>query len=111
MDAVHERCLPIFLQFIRFRTLSLEDSVEFHNDMLDIYVDNYFNEEYELIKDSARACMRIGHLMTLADTLFRSSSLLYWILYILDKGVISIELADELILAAFSGLFPSSVVV
>jgi len=100
MDAVSDKSRSLLLRFIHTRNVSLEESVEFHNDMVAIYI-NYSQQDYELIRDSAKACMKIGHLMTLGDTWFRSRSLLFWTLYILDKGVISTELADDMILAAF----------
>ena len=104
MDSVRERSLPLFLQFIQRRSVSRESAVEFHNDMLSIYIGASGSPYYELIRDSTRACMKIGHLMTLEDGWFRSRSLLYWILYIHGKGVISIELADDMILTAFRGI-------
>ena len=103
MDSVRERSLPLFLQFIQRRSVSRESAVEFHNDMLSIYIGASGSPYYELIRDSTRACMKIGHLMTLEDGWFRSRSLLYWILYILGKGVVSIELANDMILTAFRG--------
>ena len=101
MESIRERCLPFFLEIINWSSVSDEKAVEFHNVMLSIQISAITSPDYELIRDSTRACMKIGHLMTLEDGWFRSRSLLYWILYILSKGVISVELADDLILMAF----------
>ena len=108
MDAIRERSLTLFLEFVLHLRVSEEEAVDFHNDLLNIYVSNHRHDDYQLIRDSAKACMKIGHLMTLPDhTWFRSRSLLYWTLYILGKGVIPIELADDMILAAFRTLLTS----
>ena len=101
MESIRERSIPFFLEIINRRSVSDEKAVEFHNDMLSIHIGAITSPDYELIRDSTRACMKIGHLMTLEDGWFRSRSLLYWVLYILSKGVISVELADDLILMAF----------
>ena len=101
---MRERSLPLLLQFIRLRSMTLEEAAEFNDNMLDIYI-NYSHQDYQLIRDSAKACMKIVQLMTLEDSWFRSRLLLYWTLYIHNKGVISIELADDMILSAFRGQF------
>ena len=90
MDAVRENIIDIFSAFSG-GTLSLEKSMEFQYNMMDIYRDNFFDEQKELIRDSTKACRRIVYLMTLADSPFRRRALLYWILYILNKGIISVE--------------------
>ena len=101
MEALRERSLPLLLHFIRYRTVSSEKAAKFHNDILNILLENIVHKDYELTRDSVKACMKIGHLMTLEESWFKSRSLLYWILYILHKGVISVELADDMILTVF----------
>ena len=108
MEAVRERSQPLFLQFVHLARVSEDEAVDFHNDLLNIYVNNHIHDDYQLIRDSAKACMKIGHLMALSEnTWFRSRSILYWTLYIFNMGVISIELADDMILAAFRTEFAS----
>ena len=104
MEVIRKKSLPLFLQIIHFRSVTQEEVVTFHNDMLSTYINHANNPDYELIRDCAKACTKIAHLMTLNDSWFRSRSVLYWTLYILKKDVISVELADDLILAAFRGV-------
>ena len=72
--------------------------------MLDVYFLHYNAPRYELIRDCAKACTKLGHLMTQEDSWFRSRSILYWTLYILSRNLITIELADDIVLAAFRKL-------
>ena len=104
MEAIREKSSAILIRFIRYRTVPVEELVKFHNDLVDIYCENYHHEDYELIRDSSRACIRIGYLMTQHESVLRNRSLLFWALYILEKKVISVEFADDLIQAIFRKL-------
>ena len=108
MEDIRKKSLPLFLQIIHFRRVTQEEVVTFHNDMLSTYINHANSSDYELIRDCAKSCLKIVHLMTLEDSWFRSRSVLYWTLYILNKSVISVELADDLILAAFRSAFARS---
>ena len=101
MESIRSKTIPVFLRFIDDRTISEDVAVALHNDLLNVYFIRHTHEDYEFIRDCAKACMKLGHLMTHEDNWFRSRSILYWTLYILKREVISIELADDMILTAF----------
>ena len=90
MDSIPQRSLSLLLDFV-MKKVTLDDAVKFHNDMVDLYF-TYHDFSTELIQD-----MKIDDdQMNFKEMWDESRSLLYWILFQLNKGVISNGLADDI---------------
>ena len=89
MDSIPQRSLSLLLDFV-MKKVTLDDAVKFHNDMVDLYF-TYHGFPTELIQD-----MKIDAQMNFKEMWDESRSLLYWILFQLNKEVISDGLADDI---------------
>ena len=83
---LRQRSLSLLLDFV-IKEVTLDDAVQFHNDMVDL-----FCAYHEITECPAK---KIEQEMKLKDIWLESRTLLYWILFDLNKGVISDELAHD----------------
>ena len=84
---LRQRSLSLLLDFV-IKEVTLDDAVQFHNDMVDL-----FCAYHEITESPAK---KIEQEMKLKDIWLESRTLLHWILFDLNKGVISDELANDI---------------
>ena len=87
MDAVRKRSLQLLLKFI-FKGKTVDDAVKFHNDLLDLFFDGYGDDKI--------GEMKITEPMDPKEMWIESRFLLYWVLFELNKEMISTEIADKI---------------
>ena len=84
---LRQRSLSLLLDFV-IKEVTLDDAVKFHNDMVDL-----FRAYHKIIESPAK---KIEQGMKLKDIWHESRTLLHWILFNLNKGVVSDELAHDI---------------
>ena len=87
MDSIQKRSLSLLLEFI-FKEKNVDDAVKFHNDLLDLFFTHHGCNNIQE--------MRVIAPMDLKDIWLKSRFLLHWILFDVNKEVISTELAEEI---------------
>ena len=87
MDSIQKRSLSLLLEFV-FKEKNVDDAVKFHNDLLDLFFAHHGCNDIQE--------MRVIEPMDLKDIWLKGRFLLQWILFDVNKEVISKELADEI---------------
>ena len=87
MESIQKRSLSLLLEFI-LKEKNVDDAVRLHNDLLDLYFTHHGCNDIQE--------MRIIDPMGLKDVWLKGRYLLHWILFDVNKGVISEGLAQEI---------------
>ena len=87
MDSIQIRSLSLLLEFI-LKEKNVDDAIKFHNDLLDLFFTYHGCNNIQE--------MRIDERMSLKNIWLKGRFLLHWILFDVNKEVISTELADEM---------------
>ena len=87
MDSTQQKSLSLLLEFI-FKAKTVDDAVKFHNDLLDLFFDGHGGDKI--------GEMKITEPMDPKEMWIEGRFLLYWVLFELNKEIISTEVADEI---------------
>ena len=100
MASIQSQSLSLLLKFI-FKGKTLDDAVKFHNDILGLYLAYKKYPNYIFQKN------KINDQKSLEEVWQESDVFLYWLLFVLNEGVIPKDVAND-IFRRFSDAYKSN---